>query len=162
MTIVRCYESNDAQSLRDLAVQNYAEQYGDVDAADRDGPARQAYVSHILQFQESGKGVVLVAVQDDSLTGFVCLLKPEIATADKDSGSVYAYMSDLYVVPEHRKKGTGSLLIRECESRACKMGATRIALRVAADNEDVRRFYARAEYQEKFVVMSKMVGAVNR
>ena len=158
MTIVRCYETNDTQSLRDLAVQNYAEQYEAVDMGDRDDPAQQAYVSHILQIQKSGKGIVLVAVQDESLIGFVCLLKPEVTTTDNSSESAYAYMSDLYVVPECRKQGAGSLLVRESEARAREMGATRIVLRVAADNEEVRRFYSRAEYQEKFVVMSKTVG----
>ncbi|TCK18416.1 acetyltransferase (GNAT) family protein [Thiogranum longum] len=158
MTIIRSFDSNEARLLRDLAVQNYAEQYGDVDAADGENPARQAYVSHILQIQESGKGVVLVAVQDDSLIGFVCLLKPETTAAENGSEDAYAYMSDLYVVPEHRKKGAGSLLIREGEARASEMGATRIALRVTADNEEARRFYSKAEYQEKFVVMSKVVG----
>lgn len=158
MTNVRCYESGEAQQLRDLAAVSYAEQYGIAGTADSNDPEQQAYVSHILQIQESGKGSVLVAVQDGSLIGFVCLLKPETTAAENGSEDAYAYMSDLYVVPEHRKKGAGSLLVREGEARACEMGATRIALRVAADNEVARRFYGKAEYQEKFVVMSKVVG----
>ena len=158
MTNVRCYERGEAQQLRGLAAASYAEQYRTAKIVGSNDPEQQAYVSHILQIQETGKGSVLVAVQDNSLIGFVCLLKPETTTADNGSEDAYAYMSDLYIVPEHRKQGAGSLLIREGEARAREMGATRIALRVAADNEVARRFYGKAEYQEKFVVMSKVVG----
>ena len=64
-------------------------------------------------------------------------------------------MSDLFVIPECRKEGVGSLLTRELEAQAQAMGATSVALRVAADNNGSRDFYIREQYRENFVVMSK-------
>jgi len=49
----------------------------------------------------------------------------------------------------------GSLLTQMIEERARIMGADYMALRVAADSTGSRGFYAKNQYQEKFIVMSK-------
>lgn len=151
MTTVRLYEPQDEPQLRDIAYLNYTGQFQDTRPTAADDPAVKAYLSHIVHIQQGGKGIVLVAEQDKKLTGFVCLLKPENGAGE----SAYAFMSDLFVVPECRKQGVGSQLTRALEEQARLMGATRVALRVEADNAASRSFYIKAHYQEKFLVMSK-------
>jgi ribosomal protein S18 acetylase RimI-like enzyme len=155
MTTVRLYEAQDEQQLHDIAVQNYIEQFQDARLTDLGDPALQAYLAYIVQIQESGKSTILVAERENRLIGFVCLQAPENTTAENGGESAYAFMSDLFVIPECRHQGVGSLLTRDLEARARVMGATSVALRVAADNEGSRRFYTKERYQEKFVVMSK-------
>jgi len=155
MTTVRNFEPRDEPHLRRIAIQNYAEQLPDTESIDPGDPAVQAYLQHIIQIQESGNGVIVLAEQGKKLIGFVCLLGPGGTAADKKSEDAYAYMSDLFVIPECRGKGVGSLLTKTVEEQARAMGADYVALRIAADNTGSLSFYVKKKYQEKYVVMSK-------
>jgi len=157
MTTVRPYQPQDEPQLRDIAVQSYAAQFQGSKPSSPDDPALQAYLAHIIQIQEGGKGIILLAEQEDRLIGFVCLLKPDHNAAEEGDESAYVFMSDLFVIPECRHQGVGSQLTGELEEQARAMGATNIVLRVAAENGDARRFYLHEQYQEKFLVMSKML-----
>ena len=160
MATVRLYESRDEQQLRDIACQNYVEQFQGNSPIELDDPELEAYLAHIIQKQASGKGIILVAEQENRLIGFVCLLAPEKTAAENDGESAYAFMSDLFVVPACRHQGTGSLLTRKLEEQARVMGATSVVLRVMANNKGSRQFYMKERYQEKFVVMSKRLDPV--
>ncbi len=160
MATVRLYESRDEQQLRDIACQNYAEQFQGDRPIEPGAPELEAYLAHIVQVQASGKGIILLAEHENRLIGFACLLAPEKTTAANDAESAYAFMSDLFVVPACRHQGTGSLLTRKLEEQARAMGATSVALRVMADNKGSRHFYMKERYQEKFVVMSKPLDPV--
>jgi len=155
MTIVRQYESRDEPQFREIVIRNYAEQLSKTRTTDPDDPAVQVYLEHIIHMQQDSRGVILVAEQGNTLIGFVCLLGPGSSNGDKDSEGAYAFMSDLFVIPENRNNGVGSLLTQKIEEQARALGADNVALRVAADNSDSLRFYSRNRYQEKFVVMSK-------
>lgn len=155
MTTVRQYESRDEQQLRVIAFQNYNEQIQEVESTDPDDPAAQAYLEHLIHMQAGGKGIILVAEQDQKLIGFVCLLGPSGPAAGKKSDDAYAFMSDLFVDPDYRNQGVGTQLIEMVEVQARTMGADNVALRVAVDNTGSRNFYTKNRYQEKFVVMSK-------
>jgi len=155
MTTVRLYDPQDEQQLREIASLNYTEQFQDIMPTDQNNPELLAYLAHMIQTQDSGKGIILLAEQKKRLTGFVCLLRPDNNPTENGCESAYAFMSDLFVIPECRHQGVGSQLTMKLEEQAQMMGATNIALRVAAENEDARHFYIKEQYQEKFVVMSK-------
>ncbi len=155
MTTVRLYRHRDEQQLRDIAVLSYTDQSSAAGSIDLDDPGLQAYLAHIIQMSSSNKGAILVAEQDNRLIGFVCLLKPDIAVPANEGEGVYAFMSDLFVIPECRNQGVGTLLTRKLEEQARVMGAASVAMRVAAENQGARQFYVNKRYQEKFVVMSK-------
>lgn len=155
MTTVRLYEPQDEQPLRDIASLNYTEQFQDIRPTGQGEPALQEYLAHTIQTQESGLGIILLAEQKDRLIGFVCLLRPDNNAVENAAESAYAFMSDLFVIPEYRHQGVGSQLTRKLEEQARVMGATRIALRVTAENVGAHQFYKNEQYQEKFVVMSK-------
>jgi len=155
MATVRLYQPQDEQQLRDIAILNYAEQFQDIRPTGPDEPELKAYLAHIMQTQESGQGIILLAEQKNRLIGFVCLLRPDNNAAESAGESAYAFMSDLFVIPECRHQGVGSQLTRELEEQARVMGATSIALRVAAENVGAHQFYINEQYSEKFVVMSR-------
>jgi ribosomal protein S18 acetylase RimI-like enzyme len=154
MTIlVRDLRSEDAKDFHALAVLSHREQAqsGALEADDAAG-----YVRHLTELHDSGAGCLLVALSDARLAGFVCVLAPEGISSGAAAGA-YAFMSDLFVIPEYRRRGIGRQLNAGAEERARELGAERLALRVNAVNATARRFYARFSYQESFVVMSKVL-----
>ncbi len=48
---------------------------------------------------------------------------------------------DLTVLPEHRGRGIGRLLLRAVEEEARRMGCCKVTLEVRADNDGARRLY---------------------
>ncbi|MFQ5643607.1 MAG: GNAT family N-acetyltransferase [Thiogranum sp.] len=157
---VRQYEPRDEQQLRAVARQNFIDQLQEGSVAGAEDPAERAYLEHVIRIQEGGKGVILVAEQGGELIGFVCLSGPVGNQAEGERQDAYAFMSDLFVVPEYRNRGTGSRLVREIEQHAHAMGAGHVALRIAVGNDVSRRFYEKNRYREKFVVLSKGISEV--
>lgn len=145
MTTVRHYQAQDEKALRSIATENYIEQAKDGESVSAETPALQAYLKHIIGVQADEQGLVLVAEHENTLLGFVCLQYED----------TYAFVSDLYVTPEHRCHGVGASLTESVEELAKKQGSSHIALRVEAENTNSRSFYSKKNYQEKFVVMSK-------
>jgi len=156
-TTVRQYEPHDEQRLRVIAMQNYVDQLQTGQSTDVEDPSALAYLEHIIRMQENGKGIILLAEQGDQLIGFACLAGPAPAPEDNGQQDAYAFMSDLFVIPVQRNRGTGSLLVREIERQAHAMGAGHVALRVAVENSVSRHFYGKNRYHEKFVVLSKEI-----
>ncbi|VAW72895.1 hypothetical protein MNBD_GAMMA15-402 [hydrothermal vent metagenome] len=145
MTTVRHYKTQDEKEFRNIAAENYVEQEKGNEADISAPSALQAYLEHVIEIQTSGKGLILVAEQENRLVGFVCL------QFEND----YVFMSDLYVIPESRNQGIGSMLTEQLEEQASVKGATHIALKVEAGKTNAKSFYKNKHYQEKFVVMSK-------
>ena len=148
MVTIKRYESGGSKAFHRLATESYIEQTNESASVTAENPALQAYLEHIVAIQAGGKGLILVAEQDNKLVGFGCLQYED----------TYAFLSDLYVTLGKRSQGVGSLLSEKLEEQARSRGADHIALRVAADNTASRGFYDRKQYQEKFVVMAKSLG----
>jgi ribosomal protein S18 acetylase RimI-like enzyme len=62
------------------------------------------------------------------------------------------YLSHIAVLPSRRGHGEGGRLLRGAEERARALGARRIVLDVARDNDGARPFYARMGYEEDSLV----------
>jgi ribosomal protein S18 acetylase RimI-like enzyme len=58
------------------------------------------------------------------------------------------HLHHLMVAAAHRRRGLGARMLGEMEERARSAGARRLTLKVAANNDGARRFYARAGYRE--------------
>ena len=58
------------------------------------------------------------------------------------------YVNVVAVMPEHRGKGLGSLLLADAERRAHEVGARSLSLIVAAENARAVRLYERIGYRE--------------
>jgi ribosomal protein S18 acetylase RimI-like enzyme len=72
---------------------------------------------------------------------------------DADSGSVF--ISDFYVVPEHRGKGYGRAALNALEEMFAGPDYGELRLRVAADNPGARRLYEAAGYRVTGINMRK-------
>jgi len=157
VTIVREYRVEDKQRLRMLAMQNYATLMPESQSVESPADGSESYFEHILQMQLGGKGFIYVAEENDSLSGFVCLLAPVNPVEGGSNEAPYGFMSDLFVVPERRRQGIATLLNAQVEKQMRSLGITQLALRVAASNVTARDFYRREDYCEQFVVMSKQI-----
>jgi putative acetyltransferase len=68
---------------------------------------------------QPGRGALLVAYEGNTAVGCCALRRIDDQTAE---------MKRIYVAPEARKKGTASLLLREMETEARRLGVTRLVL----------------------------------
>jgi len=66
---------------------------------------------------------------------------------DLEFGGRRATLTDLYLVPGHRRNGLGSVLFRHIESECSKAGAHAMELMVEEDNEEARAFYLKMGYE---------------
>ncbi len=79
----------------------------------------------------------LVAVQKGRVVGYV------IAEIQGTQGLIVS----LAVLPEYRKEGIGSMLMREAFERLCKK-VRRIHLQVSIENKTAIKFYRKFSFQE--------------
>ncbi len=73
---------------------------------------------------------------------------------DGHRGWIYS----LAVLPEHRNKGIGTLLLQYAEAALSQMGCMKINLQILAENKDVKQFYSKNSYMvEERVSMGKQL-----
>lgn len=113
----------------------------------------EQFISSRLHNAES---VILVAEDaKQTMTGF-CQLYPTFCSVD--ASPIYS-LYDLYVAPEHRKSGTGRLLLLAAEEQARRSGKTRMDLTTAKTNLVAQSLYAALGWKrdEVFYAYSKPV-----
>jgi GNAT superfamily N-acetyltransferase len=84
---------------------------------------------------DQGRGVALVAKADGEPIGTCLLAESEI----EPNHDVSPWLAGLFVVPEHRRKGAGAVLVRAIEDQARQRGFSRLYLYTTEAVE----FYAR-------------------
>ena len=82
----------------------------------------------------------------EGLEKFPPLIQPLVRLEAYAPGSWYVNV--VAVLPEHRGKGLGSLLLADAERRAHEVGARSLSLIVAAENARAVRLYERLGYRE--------------
>lgn len=90
------------------------------------------------QLLEDENVIALAAKEEGKVRGICFVVMRE------SSGMVKlrtAYVEDLAVDPDFRRRGLGKALFLEAKNRAKKLGAERIDLMVWGFNEEARRFY---------------------
>lgn len=147
MSPVRPARSTDTAALAHLAGLQSAPAAGHARIVD---PA--AYVGYLLTAQAEAGAMLFVATARETVVGHVLVGRP--VTIDGEPGAC-AFLSDLYVHPEHRRHGLGSALTRSAEAHARAVGAVRIALKVLAGNYDAVDFYRQQGYDDEFLVMAR-------
>jgi ribosomal protein S18 acetylase RimI-like enzyme len=102
----------------------------------------------------NAESVVLIAEDADrKMTGF-CQLYPTFCSVD--AAPIYS-LYDLFVVPEHRKSGTGRALLLVAEEQAHRAGKSRMDLTTAKTNLPAQALYAAMGWKrdEVFYAYSK-------
>jgi len=71
---------------------------------------------------------------------------------------IEAWVYDLFIDPEQRRKGYGEQAMRLLEEQARRLGAVKIGLHVFSSNLTAHKLYTRVGYHDVDVVMTKNLG----
>jgi ribosomal protein S18 acetylase RimI-like enzyme len=103
------------------------------DVADDPDPQRQVFLDH-LAFDD---GVVLVAEDEGTLAGVASLwIRPRLNWTTPE-----AWIADLVVHPDHRRRGIATGLVDACVREARRRACHRLVLESAHHREDAHAFY---------------------
>jgi ribosomal protein S18 acetylase RimI-like enzyme len=71
-----------------------------------------------------------------------------------------AFIDELYVSPEHRRKGVGRTAIKFLEARAVQMGVRAVHLEVSRDNPAAIELYSRCGYasHDRHLMTKRLAG----
>jgi ribosomal protein S18 acetylase RimI-like enzyme len=78
---------------------------------------------------------------------------------DQVQGNRHAHIFILYVVPEHRRRGIGTALMRYVENWAIQRGDHQIGLQVFQSNKPALNLYNQLGYQTQSLWMVKFLSA---
>jgi ribosomal protein S18 acetylase RimI-like enzyme len=138
------------------AIAEYARERANAGAEDEAGAQEVAQESfaQLLPAGRSTPGQHLLSARDgDARVGMVWI-------ADR-GGQAFIY--DIIVSPEHRRKGYGASIMRASEDVAREMGATHLALNVFGHNDGARALYDGLGYEvtlENIVIPVVTTGAL--
>lgn len=116
------------------------------------------YVEAMLQRCTAYEGRVFVAVVEQRVVGFVCVLAHIPETAADDFARPHAAIGELFVDAELRGVGVGKRLLRRAEEHALKRGATRLRVQVLADNKVARGLYGGFGFRDRLVELERQLG----
>jgi GNAT superfamily N-acetyltransferase len=102
-----------------------------------DQPRIEALLSDLLSQGE--RGACWVAEGEGRLCGYLLA----VFMFSLEHGGLMAEIDELFVSPEMRSAGVGTLLVAAAERDLAGRGLVRLQLQLAADNERARLFYER-------------------
>jgi diamine N-acetyltransferase len=154
--VIRAYDpSRDAAPLRQLVVELHDFERRLEPSLPESETMADPYVSTLFERCARWSGQVLVAEQSGAVVGFVVVLARVPPEAPDEIQHDHAYVSDLVVLPRHRRRGLGALLLQHAEAVARKAGATHIRVDVLARNSGAHELYARLGFRDFSVQMVK-------
>jgi ribosomal protein S18 acetylase RimI-like enzyme len=114
-----------------------------------------AYCEQLQARCAAQAGAIFVADIDGAVAGFVavqaCVPSEEL---DEPPGN-HALVSDLVVLPEHRRHGIGRALLAMAEAHALTHHAREIRIGVLAANTPARRIYQAVGFTPYFEMLAK-------
>jgi diamine N-acetyltransferase len=100
-------------------------------------------------------GRVFVGEANGTVVGFVAVLAHEVFTELDDPPGTYAVVTDLAVLPTHRRQGIGRQLLERAELFAKVAGARELRISVLARNTAARRLYLAAAFVPHQEILAK-------
>lgn len=143
---IRPYTPQDRQKLCDLfaeLIENHKEyiSHGELQmgiATDRGELApdfRNAWLRYLDRQTADPETEIMLAEQDGTPTGFV------IYGINRDGAAPYGMIYDVGLLPRHRSRGTGSLLVRTALDALREKGIADCYLESGVDNHSAHRFF---------------------
>src|SRR5579885_177693 len=106
------------------------------------------YLLELLDTCQKQSGQLFVAEIDGRIAGFVCVWLEREPESYLTSLALYAYISDLVVLPAYRRQGLGSALLAQAETFAAQQGVRALRITVLARNEGAKEVYHRAGFRD--------------
>ena len=120
-----------------------------------------AYLAWI-EAQTAKGGATLVAETAGAFAGFVAgWIEQNHAIAETPDSNRFAFISDIFVAPEHRGRGVAGLLIDAIERRLAGPGVTRLRIGVLAVNEAAIRAYRRAGFSPYEMIFERPIAGAS-
>jgi GNAT superfamily N-acetyltransferase len=98
-----------------------------------------AYFAYLQAQCAAHLGQIFVAAEGDAIAGFVCVVADKRGSPDDPAR--HAFVHDLYVAHEFRRRGIGKQLMRTVETFALSHGVTEVRLTALEGNQDAHDLY---------------------
>lgn len=153
--VVRRFDpAHDAASLRTCVIDQQNFHRG----RETSWPGGEAIIEEYITYLETEcalhNGCIFMAEYAEQTAGFVCVVASTRGESPEDP-EPFAWIHEIYVKPEHRRRGVASALMAEAERFARSQGARRLRLGVLDWNEQARALYASRGFREHAHVLTK-------
>jgi GNAT superfamily N-acetyltransferase len=154
-TIVRLYDADrDSDALRACIIDQQDFHRG----VESSWPEGKAIIDEYMKYLETQcaahDGCVIVADCGGEIAGFGCVVA-ETQGDSPDDPATFAWLHDMFVKAEYRRRGIATLLIAEAESFARAHGARILRLGVLEGNAGARSFYRERGFRDYARVLTK-------
>jgi len=106
----------------------------------------ERWFSSVVSILREGRGKVFVAQLNGEIVGFIYFVH-SLRMFFEVSKQV-ALISDMYVKPEFRRRGIGSLLLEKCFEHLRKLDIKHVMLSVLSENLAAVKFYEKTWFQD--------------
>jgi ribosomal protein S18 acetylase RimI-like enzyme len=110
------------------------------------------YLSYLESECAEYAGQIFVAI-DEGLAGFICVVTGKRGAPDDPAP--YAFVFDLFVAPEYRRRGIAIALMAAAEDFARERGIIDLRLAVLERNREAQAFYERLGFRGYARVLRK-------
>ena len=156
MIEIREYRENDEASLVALIRELQA---SEVVLYDRMKPVAQMgvwYIDLLKKKCAEDEGVILIAEENGAALGYAVILTRSVEDGAGDEVAYdYAYIIDLVVAKQARRRGIGKLLLADCERRAREAGRDDLRITVLAANQGAHDLYRALGFDDLLINMRK-------
>jgi GNAT superfamily N-acetyltransferase len=114
------------------------------------------YVAYLGREVAARGGAIFIAEGDGTVAGFICVVSATRGDSPDDP-AVYAWVHDLYVRPEHRRRGVATALMTAAETFVKSRGARELRLGVIDRNEGAHTLYQRLGFRDYVRVLTKLL-----
>jgi GNAT superfamily N-acetyltransferase len=117
-----------------------------------------AYAERLVRTIAARNGVILVARAAEEKVGFACAwLEHDDDPLLREDARAHAYVSDIFVVEEWRRRGVAGQLLEAVEAEMRKRGCRRMRINAKAGNAAGLRFYEAVGYRAYEVTFTKSI-----
>jgi ribosomal protein S18 acetylase RimI-like enzyme len=117
-----------------------------------------SYVELLLKRCSGTSGRVFIAEAKQTVVGFVGVIARVDPNESDEEPTPYTYISDLVVLPTHRRRGIGSALLQRAEAYGRDRGITLFRINVLAKNQVARQLYRTLGFSEYRIQLVKRLG----
>lgn len=159
---IRKFQYADLQHIEQL-VNNFEDYLADIDNLKMlrrfDGKSGKEYTAIVLEKVKKEQGCSFVALDSDTIIGFVMgMLEEQTRASELEVGKTkYGTVAELFVDEKYQRKGVGKQLMEKMEEYLKSKGCEIISTEVFAPNKQAYEFYKKSGYVDRSIELVKFV-----